>query len=129
MVWTVNGSQGWCPSQSDSWCVKFTPRREVRKRCKFNDAKVELESKRRNRGSGRDFPDETVHIAGFFVGMFVLDLYVVVTVKLVFSYHLLFGLPRLDMPVVLFHPGLSRKVGLSDIVYICLHSTMYVLGI
>jgi hypothetical protein len=73
----------------------------------LKDAKVELESERRNIGSGRDFPGETVHITGFFVGVCVLDLYVMVTVKLVFSYHRLFGLPGLDMPVVLFHPGLS----------------------
>jgi hypothetical protein len=74
---------------------------------KLKDAEVELESERRNRGSGRDFPDETVHIAGLFVGACILALYVMVTVKLVFNYHRLFGLPRLDMPVVLFHPGFS----------------------
>jgi hypothetical protein len=33
----------------------------------------------------------------------------------VFSYHRLFGLPGLDMPVVLFHPDLSWSYGLSDI--------------
>jgi hypothetical protein len=73
----------------------------------LKDARVELESERRNKGSGRDFPGETVHIAGFFAGVCVLDLYVMVTDKLVFSYHRLFGLPGLDMPVVLFHPDLS----------------------
>jgi hypothetical protein len=83
------------------------PRRGVGERRKLKDAEVELESERRNRGSGRDFPDEAVHINGFFVEMCVLDLYVMVTVKLVFSCHRLFGLPGLDMPVVLFHPGLS----------------------
>jgi hypothetical protein len=71
-------------------------------RGKLKYAKVELESERRNRGSGRDFPDETVYIAGFFVVV-----YVMVTVKLVFSYHRLFGLPGLHMPVMLFHPGLG----------------------
>jgi hypothetical protein len=57
----------------------------VGERRKLKDAKVELESERRNRGSGRDFPDKTVHIAGFFVSVCVLDLYVMATVKLVFS--------------------------------------------
>jgi len=105
MVWTVTGSQGWCPNQSDSWCVTFPPRRGVGERRKLKYAKVELESERMNRGSGRDFPDETVYTAGFFVGVGVLYSYVIVTVKLVFSYHRFFGFPGLDMPVMLFHPG------------------------
>lgn len=62
----MTGSQEWCPSQSDSWCVKFPPRRGVGGRRKLKVTKVEMESERKNTGSGRDFPNETVHIAGFF---------------------------------------------------------------
>ena len=49
-------------------------------------------------------------------------MYAMVTVTLVFSYHRLFGLSELDIPVVLFELGLCCTIGLSDIQLFDLHN-------